>query len=64
LLVLIDPVKPQLQKNSCAMNGWRGVYINPDIIAEEKYGGWNSREAIIKAANYAKEIRENCQNLW
>ena len=46
------------------MNGWRGVYINPDIIAEEKYGGWNSREAIIKAANYAKEIRENCQNLW
>ena len=23
------------------------VYINPDIIAEENFGGWNSQEAII-----------------
>jgi predicted ABC-type ATPase len=36
------------------------VYINPDIIAEEEFGGWNSQKAIIKAANYAKEIREDC----
>ena len=36
------------------------VYINPDIIAEEDFGGWNSQEAILKAANHAKEIRENC----
>ena len=36
------------------------VYINPDVIAQEKFGGWNSQEAIIKAANHAQEIREEC----
>lgn len=36
------------------------VYINPDIIAQEKFGGWNSQEAIIKAANHAQGIREEC----
>lgn len=41
---------------------WMGgcVYINPDYIAEQEYGGWNSYEAVIKAANRAKEIREEC----
>lgn len=24
------------------------VYINPDIIAQEKYGNWNSKEAVIE----------------
>ncbi len=32
------------------------VYINPDIIAEEQFGGWNSKESIIKAAEQAKKI--------
>jgi len=36
------------------------VYINPDLIAEQKFGDWNSPELILKAANYAKEKRENC----
>jgi predicted ABC-type ATPase len=36
------------------------TYINPDIIAQEKFGGWNSQEAIIKAAEYAQKIREEC----
>ncbi len=36
------------------------VYINPDVIAQEKFGGWNSQEAIVKAANHAQEIREDC----
>ena len=36
------------------------VYINPDIIAEEDFGGWNSKKAILKAANRAKEMREDC----
>ena len=36
------------------------VYINPDIIAQEKFGGWNSPEAIVKAANHAQTIREEC----
>jgi len=36
------------------------VYINPDIIAQERFGGWNDREAILKAAQLAQEIREDC----
>jgi len=36
------------------------VYINPDFIAQQEFGDWNSLEAIIKAANHAKEMRENC----
>ena len=32
------------------------VYINPDIIAQEKFGGWNSQEAIIKAANHSQKM--------
>ena len=36
------------------------VYINPDIIAQQEFGSWNSPEALIKAANRAKEMREDC----
>ncbi len=36
------------------------IYINPDDIAKEKYGDWNSREAIISAANYCAQWREQC----
>ena len=36
------------------------VYINPDNIAQEKFGDWNSPEAVIKAAQYCEEWRENC----
>lgn len=25
------------------------VYINPDVIAQEKYGDWNSKKAIIQS---------------
>ena len=35
-------------------------YINPDYIAQEEFGDWNSPEAVIKAANRAKSIREYC----
>ncbi len=35
-------------------------YINPDLIAQNEYGDWNSPEAIINAANKAKAIREQC----
>ncbi|MGE0083268.1 MAG: zeta toxin family protein [Desulfococcaceae bacterium] len=37
-------------------------YINPDLIAQNLFGDWNSPEAVIKAANTAKNIRENCLN--
>lgn len=33
------------------------TYINPDEIAKDIFGDWNSPEAIIDAANYAKELR-------
>jgi len=36
------------------------VYINPDFIAQQEFGDWNSPEAVIKAVNRAKEMREDC----
>jgi len=36
------------------------IYVNPDVIAQQEFGDWNSVDAIIKAANKAKKIRENC----
>jgi predicted ABC-type ATPase len=33
-------------------------YINPDIIARDKFGDWNSHEAVFNAAKYATELRE------
>ncbi|MGB8354131.1 MAG: zeta toxin family protein [Chthoniobacteraceae bacterium] len=36
------------------------VEINPDNIAQEKFGGWNDPDAVIKAANLAEEMREEC----
>ncbi len=35
------------------------TYINPDDIANNIFGDWNSPEAIIKAAKYATEQRYN-----
>jgi predicted ABC-type ATPase len=34
------------------------IYINPDIIAQEKFGDWNSKEAIMQSVLYCEEIRE------
>lgn len=36
------------------------VYINPDIVAQEKFGDWNSKEAILQAVNYCETLREQC----
>ena len=36
------------------------TYINPDNIAQEKFGGWNDKKSFIKAANYAQKVREEC----
>ncbi len=36
------------------------TYINPNLIAQQEFGGWNSMEAMIKTANHAHEIHENC----
>lgn len=36
------------------------VYINPDIVAQEKFGDWNSTEAVMKSVRYCEELREQC----
>jgi predicted ABC-type ATPase len=36
------------------------VYVNPDWIARDEFGDWNSPEAVIQAAQRAAEIRERC----
>jgi len=36
------------------------TYINPDEVAQQKFGDWNSRENVLKAANYCAEWREQC----
>lgn len=36
------------------------VYINPDNVAKEIFGDWNSKEAVIKAADYCAKWREEC----
>ncbi len=33
-------------------------YLNPDLIAQNEFGGWNSPAAVLKAAEAAKERRE------
>lgn len=34
------------------------IYINPDNIARDEFGDWNSPEAVMKAAYRAEELRE------
>lgn len=36
------------------------VYINPDQVANDMFGDWNSKNAILEAANYCAEWREQC----
>jgi len=35
-------------------------YINPDFIARDKFGDWNSTEMVLKAAQFAEKWRNNC----
>jgi predicted ABC-type ATPase len=36
------------------------VYINPDNIAQQTFGNWNAPDAVLKAAQMATQLRENC----
>lgn len=36
------------------------LYINPDNIAQEEFGDWNSSEAVLKAAEQATQMRYEC----
>ena len=47
----------QLLNNEWAVDS---LYINPDNIAQEVFGDWNSPEAVIKAAEQATQLRYDC----
>ena len=36
------------------------VYINPDVVAQERFGDWNSPDAVLKAVKYCEALREDC----
>ncbi len=36
------------------------LYINPDNIARDEFGDWNAPDAVLKAANHAAGLREQC----
>ncbi|MDD6943387.1 MAG: zeta toxin family protein [Muribaculaceae bacterium] len=36
------------------------TYINPDQVAKDMFGDWNDSEAVLKAANYCSDLREQC----
>ena len=36
------------------------VYINPDLVAQDRFGDWNSPDAVLKAVNYCEAMREDC----
>jgi predicted ABC-type ATPase len=33
-------------------------YLNPDAIAQDRFGGWNDHKAIVQAANFVAAARE------
>ena len=47
----------QLLNNEWAADS---IYINPDNIAQEVYGDWNSHDAVLKAAEHATILRYEC----
>ena len=47
----------QLLNNEWAADS---LYINPDNIAQETFGDWNSPNAILKAAEEATRLRYEC----
>ena len=47
----------QLLNNEWAADS---LYINPDNIAQETFGDWNSPEAVLKAAEEATRLRYEC----
>ena len=36
------------------------IYVNPDQVAQERFGDWNSKEAVMQAVQYCEEQREDC----
>lgn len=36
------------------------LYINPDLVAQEKFGDWNSEKAVRQSVQYCEQLREQC----
>ena len=36
------------------------IYVNPDQIAQDKFGNWNDQDSVLKAAQYCENLREEC----
>ena len=36
------------------------VYVNPDQVAQERFGDWNSKEAVMQAVQFCEGQREDC----
>lgn len=36
------------------------VYVNPDQVAQDRFGDWNSKEAVMQAVEYCEKQREDC----
>jgi predicted ABC-type ATPase len=36
------------------------LYVNPDQVAQDRFGDWNSPQAVFQAAQYCEEQREEC----
>lgn len=36
------------------------VYVNPDQIAKDRFGDWNSPDAIMQSVKYCEALREDC----
>jgi len=64
LLVIAGPNgagKTTITEQGLAHEWFQGCeYINPDFIARDEFGDWNSHKAVINAANLAAERREQC----
>ena len=35
------------------------LYINPDNVAKDVFGDWNSAQSVLKAAEYCSNLRES-----
>ena len=36
------------------------LYINPDQVAQDKFGDWNSPKAVLQASQFCEQQREEC----
>jgi predicted ABC-type ATPase len=52
--------KTTLTRQLLADRWLQGVtYLNPDQIAQDRFGGWNNDKAVIQAAQYVQQERES-----